>query len=163
MYHAFPPLVSVNPAILILGTFPSPISREKGEYYGNPKNAFWRILFETFGIAFTHPTYNEKKRVLFENRLALWDVIASCEITGALDTNIKNPVYNTALPDFIQANAIQTVVFNGAKAHDFYRRHIGSAEKIVLPSTSPANARLNYAAKLSLWAQTLKSNLPAPV
>jgi hypoxanthine-DNA glycosylase len=156
MYHAFPPIIADEPRILILGTFPSPMSREKGEYYGNPQNKFWKIIFDIFGARFDNPDYDEKKRVLVSNGLALWDVIRSCEIIGALDSNIRNPVYNTELPALIRAHAIPCVVFNGKKAYDFYSRGIGSAEKIILPSTSPANARYSYAQKLAAWSQALK-------
>ena len=158
MRQAFPPLILGNPKILILGTFPSPLSRDKGEYYGNPRNVFWRIIYDTFRIAFDTPNYSEKKKVLFDNRLALWDVIQSCEIEGALDSAIENPIYNFALPEFIKSNRIDTVLFNGNNAYDFYRRGIGPIEKNVLPSTSPANARINYAVKLKIWSEALKGD-----
>ena len=156
MHHFFQPLICGSPKILILGTFPSPISRGKGEYYGNPQNKFWRIIFDVFKVRFDNPSYDEKKQVLYNNNLALWDVIESCEITGALDKDIKNPVYNQILPYFIEANKIQTVVFNGQKAYEFYRRRIGTIEKNILPSTSPANSRLSYDEKLSAWAKALQ-------
>ena len=156
MYHAFPPLFSGQPNILILGTFPSPLSREKGEYYGNPQNKFWSIIFDVSGVGFNSPGYDEKKRVLFDNNLALWDVIEKCEIIGAADSAIKNPVYNTALPEFIKRNGISGVVFNGQKAYEFYRKGIGDTDGIILPSTSPANARMRYSDKLAAWAKALK-------
>ena len=155
-YKAFPPLIGTQPKILILGTFPSPISREKGEYYGNAQNKFWHIIFDVFGVEFTNPGYTEKQKVLFDNSIALWDVIESCEINGAADTAIKNPVYNNALPEFIRSNIILKVMFNGQKAHGFYMKGIGHTAGIVLPSTSPANARMSYDAKLSAWAKALK-------
>ena len=157
MYHFFQPLISNRPRILILGTFPSPRSREKGEYYGNPHNMFWRIIFDLFAAEYHNPSYDEKKKTLFDNGIALWDVIRSCDIIGALDKDIKNPVYNFALPTFIEANNIPVVVFNGMKAYEFYRRGIGAIEKRILPSTSPANTRLNYNEKLSAWAEMLKN------
>ena len=156
MYHAFKPLICNHSRILILGTFPSTLSREKGEYYGNPNNVFWKLIFEIFVNDYRNFSYDEKKRVLFDNRLALWDVIKSCEIVGALDKNIKNPVYNTALPEFIAFNNISLVVFNGLKAYEFYRSKIGTIEKNVLPSTSPANARVKYSDKYSAWSNALK-------
>lgn len=158
MYHAFQPLICDRDQAktLILGTFPSPVSREKGEYYGNTQNKFWRIIFDVFNVEFNNPDYDKKKKVLFDNRLALWDVIDKCDIIGAADSAIKNPVYNTALPEFIQLNNISAVVFNGQKAYEFYRKGIGVIEKIILPSTSPANARMSYDDKLSVWAAALK-------
>ena len=155
-YHAFPQLIGDQPKILILGTFPSPISREKGEYYGNAQNKFWNIIFDVFGVKFDNPDYTEKQKVLFDNGIALWDVIESCEIIGALDSAIKKPLYNTALPEFIKSNDISTVVFNGQKAYAFYKKGIGDSDGIVLPSTSPANAGMSYDAKLSAWEKALK-------
>ena len=155
MYHAFPPLYAAHPRILILGTFPSPLSREKGEYYGNPKNQFWRIIFDAFNLPFEKPAYDAKKKALFQNGVALWDVIKSCEIEGALDTAIRNPVYNIELPAFIEANKIPVVLFNGGNAYTFYKRGIGNIENRILPSTSPANARLRYEEKLRLWSEAL--------
>ena len=155
MYHAFPPLYNGQPKVLILGTFPSPISREKGEYYGNPQNQFWKILFGAFHLPFENPSYNEKRNALFQNGIALWDVITSCESDNALDTSIRDPVYNMELPSFIAANQIPAVLFNGGNAYKFYKRGIGKIEGKILPSTSPANARLSYAGKLQLWAEAL--------
>ena len=155
MYRFFPPLIHGAARVLILGTFPSPISRERSEYYANPQNKFWNIVFDIFGEPFDNPDYDYKKRVLFDNGLALWDVIQSCEITGALDSAIKNPVYNTELPNFIESKGITLVLFNGANAYGFYRRGIGDVPKNILPSTSPANARMNYDEKLAAWAGRL--------
>ena len=183
MFRAFPPLIRGNPDILILGTFPSPLSRERGEYYGNPQNKFWKIIFDVFEVEFNDPDYEVKKEILFQNKIAVWDVIESCEIIGALDKNIRNPVYNTALPGFIKDNNITVLLFNGTKAFEFYKRGIEdmngertvssrplraagqngmnytdvrSIEKRIMPSTSPANAQMNYAGKLSAWTEGLR-------
>ena len=155
VYRANPPICEGTPGILILGTFPSPLSREKREYYGNPRNQFWRILFAVFGVTFDGPGYQQKKAVLTANGLALWDVIAECEADGALDSGIRNPVYNTTLPGFIEANGIRKVFFNGNNAYLFYKRGVGPAERRVLPSTSPANAGTRFEEKLRLWREGL--------
>ena len=155
--QAFSPLHGNTPQIMILGTFPSPLSRERGEYYGNPRNQFWRLLFGVFAVPFDRPDYERKRAVLFENRVALWDVIAACEPEGALDSGIRNPVYNTGLPAFIEEHGIGRVLFNGNNAYDFYRRHIGAIERNVLPSSSPANARLSFEGKLRLWRDAIIS------
>ena len=161
MHHAFAPLVCGKPNILILGTFPSPASREKGEYYGNPQNKFWNIVFDVFsppGAEFCLFGYDEKKKFLFANHIALWDVITQCDIVGSSDSAIKNPAYNAALPEFIRRNGISRIAFNGRKAHELYRKGIGAIDGIVLPSTSPANARLRYCDKLSAWADGIGPN-----
>lgn len=159
MHNAFPPLCQGQPRILILGTFPSPLSREKHEYYGNPKNQFWRIIFRVLDIPFDNPGYDQKKSVLFQNGIALWDVIVRCDADSALDTSIRNPQYNTALPDFISSNKISAVLFNGGNAYTFYKRGIGEIERNVLPSTSPANARLNFEGKLRIWSEAMSGFL----
>ncbi|MCL1981545.1 MAG: DNA-deoxyinosine glycosylase [Clostridiales bacterium] len=156
---AFLPLIEGQPRVLILGTFPSPVSREKREYYGNPRNQFWKIVFDAQNLVFDNPSYDEKKAALFKNGIALWDVIASCEADSALDTSIRNPVYNTRLPMFIAENKITAIFFNGGNAYRFCKRGIGTIDGMVLPSTSPANARLKYPDKLLLWSEALREAL----
>lgn len=158
VHHAFPPLHGDEPRVLILGTFPSPLSREKGEYYGNPRNQFWRIAFGVFDIPFDSPDYSRKKAVLSAGGVALWDVITACEVDGALDSAIRNPVYNTELPDFIKRRGIRKVFFNGGNAYTFYRRGIGLIEKNVLPSTSPAHAAMRFEEKLRIWREALRDS-----
>ena len=149
--RAFPPLCGAEARTLILGTFPSPLSREKGEYYGNPRNQFWRILFDVFGIPYDNPDYRQKRLVAVSHRVAVWDVLVSCEAENALDTSIRHPVYNEMLPAFIAEKGIERVWFNGANAYAFYKRGIGEMPRRVLPSTSPANARYTYEVKLTQW------------
>ena len=156
--RAFPPLCGENPHTVILGTFPSPLSRERGEYYGHPRNQFWRLLFGVFAVPYETPDYARKKAVLFANGVAIWDVISECEPEGALDSGIKNPVYNTALPEFIAEHGIRNVLFNGNNAYECYRRNIGATERNVLPSSSPANARLSFEEKLRMWREGIPSD-----
>ena len=153
--HAFSPLFGDKPRALILGTFPSPLSREKGEYYGNPRNQFWRLIFGVFGEPFEEPDYDMKKAVLFANGIALCDVIAECEPDGALDSGIRNPIYRTDLPEFIAEVGIINVFFNGNNAYRFYRRGIGEIERRIFPSSSPAYAGMRFEEKLRLWRHGL--------
>jgi TDG/mug DNA glycosylase family protein len=152
---AFPPLCGDDPRLIILGTFPSPLSREKGEYYGNPRNQFWRLMFGVFGVTYDDPDYEKKKAVLFENGIALWDVISECEPEGALDTELHERNPNKKLPGFISEYRISKVLFNGNNAYEYYRRNIGSIERNVLPSSSPANARLSFDEKMQQWRDVL--------
>ena len=154
--YAFPPLCGENPHIIILGTFPSPLSREKDEYYGNPRNQFWRLIFGVFDVTFDNPDYDTKKAVLFASGIALCDVIAECEPDGALDSGIRNPVYRTKVPEFIAGMRISKVFFNGNNAYQFYLRGIGEIERLVLPSSSPANARMRFDEKLGRWREELR-------
>jgi len=153
--RAFPMLCGENPHILILGTFPSPLSRQTREYYGNPRNQFWRLIFGIFNEPFNDPVYEKKKAVLFNNAIALCDVVLECEPEGALDTGIRNPVYNTDLPMLIAEHKISMVFFNGNNAYLYYHRGIGEIERQVLPSSSPANARIGFEEKLRLWSELL--------
>ena len=155
--RAFMPLCGDNPHTLILGTFPSPLSREKGEYYGNLRNQFWRLIFGVFDVTFDNPDYDMKKAVLFANGIALCDVIAECEPDGALDSGIHNPVYRTELPGFIAVKGVSKVFFNGNNAYQFYRRGLGEIERCVLPSSSPANARMRFDEKLRRWRKSLRN------
>ncbi|MCL2577443.1 MAG: DNA-deoxyinosine glycosylase [Defluviitaleaceae bacterium] len=153
--RAFPPLYGSKPHTLILGTFPSTLSREKEEYYGSPRNQFWRLIFGVFDEPFDNPGYNAKKAVIFTNGIALCDVIIECEPNGSLDSGIRNPIYNDGLPDFITEMGISRVLFNGNNAYQFYRRGIGEIERCVLPSSSPANARMRFEEKLRNWREKL--------
>ena len=153
--RAFPALCGDNPRVLILGTFPSPASRQKGEYYGNPRNQFWRLVFGAVGEPFDNPGYDEKKAVLFANGIALSDVISECIADGALDSSLREPVYNAELPRFIADAKIPRVLFNGNNAYLFYRRGIGEIPRLVLPSSSPANATMRFDEKLRIWRESL--------
>ena len=159
LHSGFPPISDDNSRILLLGTFPSPLSREKNEYYGNPRNQFWRILQEVFDEPFTTVDYEQKKDLLYANSVAVWDVIAECEADGALDSTIRNPAYNTDIPAFIMENGISRVYFNGNNAFMFYRRGIGIIDKNVLPSTSPAYAGMSIDRKSQLWRAALRDSL----
>ncbi|MCL2401632.1 MAG: DNA-deoxyinosine glycosylase [Oscillospiraceae bacterium] len=156
VFRGFAPIIGDNPRFLILGTFPSPISRDKGEYYAHPRNQFWRIIYGVFDIPFGGESYECKQSILTESGIALWDVIAECEAESALDSTIRHPVYNTDLPEFIAEHGIRRVFFNGNNAYTFYKRGIGNIEKNVLPSTSPAHAAMRFEEKLRRWKQNLR-------
>ena len=155
IHRGFPPLIGGNPRTLILGTFPSPLSREKGEYYGNPRNQFWRIIYRVFDVRDADDDYGLKQAFLFKNGVAVWDVIAQCESDGALDSAIRDPVYNTSLPALIVERGISRVFFNGGNAYVFYKRGIGSIGGNVLPSTSPTYAGMRFEDKLRHWRENL--------
>lgn len=130
--------------MLVLGTMPSPVSREIGFYYGHPQNRFWKVLGNLFGEA--EPLTNDDRTAfLFAHHIALWDVLASCEIVGASDASIKNPVAND-LNIVANAAPIRSVFATGAKAATLYRRFnkplFDALPFAALPSTSAANARM---------------------
>jgi G:T/U mismatch-specific DNA glycosylase len=140
--HTLLPVYDENSKILVLGTMPSPKSREFGFYYSHPQNRFWRVVSDLYGEKLP-VTNSEKTEFLLRNRIALWDVLKSCEIEGADDSSIRNPVPNDIAGLIAQTN-IQTVFTTGTKASALYRRFCrkdARIEAIALPSTSPANCR----------------------
>lgn len=119
------PLVCPSPRILILGSLPSDESIRRQEYYGNPRNLFWKVIAGVYGEP-TPESYDEKKDILFRHGIALWDICASAERKGSLDANIKDIEYND-LEGFIKKNpSIRAIVLNGGKAAKEYRRYMKS-------------------------------------
>lgn len=142
LYHPFPPVCDEDSRILILGTFPSPKSRQVNFYYGHPQNRFWRILPELFSETLMSDI-EEKKVFLHRHHIALWDVLASCEIKGAEDASIRREVPNN-LSSLLSGSRIRAVFTNGQKASLLYRKYFGDSLPVTwinLPSTSPANCR----------------------
>lgn len=140
--HPFEPIYDEASRVLILGTIPSPKSRELMFYYGHPQNRFWRILPDLFAEP-PLQTIDAKVRFLHEHHIALWDVLASCEIEGAEDSSIRHEVPND-LTRIFSASPIRAVFTNGQKASACFRKYFGKAvsvPQISLPSTSPANCR----------------------
>jgi len=151
--HPFPPLFDDESKILILGSFPSVKSREQLFFYGHPQNRFWKVLGGIFEEE-TPSSIEEKKAFLHRNNIALWDVIASCEIEGSADSTIKNAKANNILP-ILQGSQVNRIFTNGMTAKKLYDRYILPKIKIeaaVLPSTSPANAAWNVERLIEAWA-----------
>ena len=155
--HPFAPIFDENSRILILGTMPSPKSREIEFYYGHPQNRFWRILPELFGEP-PLASNREKAEFLHRHHIALWDVLASCVIRGADDASIRDAVPND-LDLIFRACSIRTVFTNGQKAGSLYRKYFGNSADtphILLPSTSPANCRnWTYETLIDAWRAIL--------
>lgn len=139
--HPIPPFYDGASNILILGSFPSVKSREQGFFYGHPQNRFWRVLAAVFQQE-TPTSIEEKKVFLRQNGIALWDVIASCEIVGSADSSIKNAVANDIRP-ILEGSSVKKIFVNGGTAKKLYDRYLlpmTGVEAMLLPSTSPANA-----------------------
>lgn len=141
-FHTIPPVFGSDSKVLVLGSFPSVRSRETGFYYGHPQNRFWRVLAETFSEEV--PTdITSKKEFLYRHKIALWDVISSCEIKGSGDTSIKNEEYNDLKVIFSAAD-IKAVFCTGKLAYNLYEKlnvRLGFGKTgIYLPSPSAANA-----------------------
>jgi hypoxanthine-DNA glycosylase len=139
--HPFDPVYDARSKVLILGTFPSPKSREAKFYYAHPQNCFWATLASVLDDEEPAPDPASKTAFLLKNRVAVWDVLHACEIEGALDDSIRNPVPNAFRP-LLSASEIATIFTTGRKATDLFNA-LCSAEAgmsaVYLPSTSPAN------------------------
>ena len=142
MIHPFEPIFDRNSQILILGTFPSEKSREYGFFYGHPRNRFWKLLTILTNFKKIPESIDEKKAILLHNKIALWDVIQSCDIKGSNDASITNVIPND-LSKILNFSKIKQIYANGTKAYQLYMKYCyPSTEKTIikLPSTSPANA-----------------------
>ncbi len=152
--HPIPPVFDRHSKVLILGSFPSVKSREVQFFYGHPQNRFWKVTSAVFDATEPH-TIEDKKDFLLSHGIAVWDVIASCDITGSSDSSIKNAVPND-LTKILDIAKIQTIFVNGKTAEKFYNKYIKDAigrEAICLPSTSPANAAWSVERLTEVWKQ----------
>ncbi|MBV6878864.1 DNA-deoxyinosine glycosylase [Epilithonimonas ginsengisoli] len=152
--NSFPPIVDQDSEILILGSVPGAKSLEMKQYYAFPQNQFWRILFHLFDSEFSED-YETRINLLKQNKIALWDVIESCERKGSLDTEIKDEIDNN-IPELIDNHPnIQTIFCNGQKSYKNLVKILGKDFKIpivVLPSTSPLHT-VKFGEKLLSWEQ----------
>lgn len=150
--HPIPPLFNEASKTLILGSFPSVKSREAMFFYGHPQNRFWRLmalLFETE----VPKTVEEKTHLVLTHRLALWDTIHSCTITGSSDSSIRDVVPND-LSVILNNSRVDRVFCNGAASYKLYQKYIYPQTKLhaaQLPSTSPANAAWSMERLQKAW------------
>lgn len=150
--HNIEPVYDSRSLILILGSFPSVKSREAEFFYGHPKNRFWRVTAEIFNENVPE-SVEEKKAFLLRNHIALWDVIATCDIEGSSDGSIKNVVPND-LSVIFQTADIEKIFINGKTAEKYYNRYIlpkTGVKAVCLPSTSPANASISLSELIEKW------------
>ena len=150
--HPIAPVFDEMSRILILGSFPSVKSREAGFFYGHPQNRFWRVLAAVLGCA-VPVTIDEKREMLLAHHVAVWDVIASCEITGSSDSSIRN-VVPTDLGRLLADTPISAIFCNGSTALRLYQKYQQNSTGILaagLPSTSPANAAWTLNRLVSVW------------
>lgn len=139
--HNFPPLFAPDSRVLILGSMPSPKSREQAFFYGHPQNRFWSVLAAVFGEPVPQ-NIEEKRALALRHHIAMWDTLAACEIRGASDTSIRNPEPND-LKWLIAQTEVTAVFCTGAASHKYYTKLCQpqtGIPAVCLPSTSPANA-----------------------
>ena len=150
--HPFPPLYDAESRVLILGSFPSVRSREAMFFYGHPQNRFWKVLAELFDEDVPRTT-EEKRAIILRNRLALWDSIRSCTITGSSDSSVRDVVTND-ISGIISGSKIEKIFCNGALSHRMYMKYIfpeTGIKAVKLPSTSPANAAFSLERLVAEW------------
>jgi TDG/mug DNA glycosylase family protein len=154
--HEIEPVFDEKSQILILGSFPSVKSREMGFFYGHPQNRFWRVL-AAMREAEVPQTIDEKKAFLLAHHIAVWDVIASCDITGSSDSSIRN-VVPADIRKILNRADIRQICCNGGTAHRLYMKYIYpkcGREAIKLPSTSPANAAWSLERLVEEWKKRI--------
>ena len=154
--HTFAPVYDADSLVLILGTFPSVKSREQNFYYGHPQNRFWKVLANLTGCE-VPGTVEEKKKFLLREHIAVWDVIAKCDIIGSSDSSIRN-VVPADLSRILDHAPIRQIYANGGKAYELYQKYaypITGREIVKLPSTSPANAAYSLERLIGQWGQYL--------
>ena len=150
--HPIEPVFDENSEILILGSFPSVKSREQMFFYGHPQNRFWKVMANVTGDTVPE-SMDEKKAFLLKNHIAVWDVIAQCDIEGSSDSSIKNVKANDLSRILAKAN-IKKICCNGAKSWELYNKYIKPVtgrEAVKLPSTSPANAAWSVGRLTEAW------------
>lgn len=155
--HTFAPVFDGESKVLILGSFPSVKSRETNFYYGNPQNRFWRLLAQLFDEPCPQ-SVSDKTGFLLAHHLAVWDVIASCEIIGSSDSSIRNVVAND-LSRILKGNENIEIFANGGTAGRLYQKYQEprTGKPItVLPSTSPANAAYSPERLRGRWEEILR-------
>jgi double-stranded uracil-DNA glycosylase len=154
--HPFHPLFDEASETIILGSFPSVKSVKEGYYYANPHNRFYEVMGAILKENLVDVDWNEKKRILLAHHIALHDVIGSCQIEGSSDATIHNPK-PSKLKDIIEASHIQRIYCNGQKAYTLYQKYFSdlSLPVVVLPSTSPANAKSSLPELIQIWGKAL--------
>lgn len=150
--HPIPPFFDEKSKILILGSFPSVKSREEMFFYGHPQNRFWRTIAAVYGKSVPQ-NIREKKELLKELNIAVWDVIGSCEICKSSDSSIKNVKAND-LSQILKSCNIEKIFVNGKTAEKYYKKYIEKEidrKAVCLPSTSPANAAFSLERLIETW------------
>lgn len=155
--QSFESITSLQPEILILGSLPGDLSLEVNQYYGHPRNRFWKMMFEIFKTEFSED-YEVRKQLILQNKLALWDVAHTAERKGSMDVDMRN-VSPNQIDEFLNEHpTIEKIIFNGKKAEQLFWKYFDkktSIEYISVPSTSPANAQFSYERLIEIWKKAI--------
>ena len=160
--QSFEPVIGTNPRVIILGSMPGVASLEAVQYYAHPRNAFWPIMEQLFGIDVA-AEYALRIEQIARQPLILWDTLRSCHRPGSLDSSIDmSTVQANDFPGVLDRySRIRAICFNGAASADYFKKLVlnqidtRKIEMLRLPSTSPANATMNFEQKLAAWRQIL--------
>lgn len=165
--QGFPPIADSCAKVLLLGSMPSEASLSKQQYYAHPRNAFWPVMGALFA-AYPELDYELRKKILLQNGVAVWDVLASCRRKGSADSEIVRDSIqiNDFGAFFRQHAAIERVFFNGATAEALYKKYVFPVLNGIfpglryrrLPSTSPAFAGMTGQQKIDVWRVILSDN-----
>jgi hypoxanthine-DNA glycosylase len=151
--RGFPPVVDANTGVLVLGSLPGEASLAVSQYYGNPRNAFWRLIERVIDTPLVLLDYEERLATLRAHGVGLWDVIAEATRAGSLDAAIRDPAANDLLALIETLPALRCVAFNGGTAAKLGARLVGDrVAMLALPSSSPAHAAMNFAEKAQAWS-----------
>ena len=159
--HPFGPLFNENSRVLILGSFPSVKSREQQFFYGHPQNRFWKVVAALYHRE-VPASIPEKRALILENGLALWDSIAGCVITGSSDASIRDVRAND-LSVILDHSPIRRIYCNGKTSWQYYEKLIRpqtGREAGCLPSTSPANAQWTLDRLIEAWSVITEETIP---
>lgn len=158
--HGFEPIIAEKPRVLILGTMPSVKSIADDFYYAHPRNGFWPIMAAYFQLPIE--SIAQKRYLIEQSELALWDVLQACERSGSLDSAIRQPIANDFAQLLANYPSIKHLFFNGEAAFKLFQKQVVKQQTLAddlsltrLPSTSPANARMSLQDKMSIWHQSL--------
>ena len=160
VYHEFEPIYNEKSKVLILGTFPSVKSREGQFYYHHPQNRFWKVMAALTKERLPQ-TISDKKELLLNHHIAIWDVVQSCQIKGSSDSSIRNVIPND-ISRILRDAPIRQIYTNGGTAFKLYEKYclpLTRQKAIRLPSTSPANAAYSLERLILEWSVYLKETL----
>lgn len=150
--QSLPPVLGPQTRLVVLGSFPGTASLQAQQYYAHPRNQFWPILSTLCGLDLRALAYEQRLSRLLERGLGLWDVYASCQRKGSLDSAIQAPVCNDWAVLRRLAPALQAVAHNGGESARAMRHTLALGCRVHrLPSTSPANASWSFERKLAAW------------
>lgn len=164
MLHGLPPLINSHTRVLILGSFPGVKSLQTQQYYGHPQNSFWKLIFQVISASSTDEMcaecYETRSRYLLDHGVGCWDVYASCEREGSLDSAIRNAQLNDLASLKTFSPALEAIAHNGAESYSHAKHTLALGLPVYkLPSSSPANASWSFERKLKAWREALTPHL----